>query len=93
MRNFKYNLENVIRKYENETLYHHVYTYQSIYLSIYLSILIYKYKYLNCTVNKTTNTGHITNINNNMFDLITPIMILFVSSWSRPLKTDLCYLS
>ena len=70
------------------------------------------YKYLNCAVNKTTNTGHkvfwaksYVNISyrskttntghttNISYALIPSIMmILVISSWSKPLKTEPCYL-
>ena len=48
------------------------------------------YKYLNCAVNKTTNTGHTTNISYALIPSI--MMILVISSWSKPLKTEPCYL-
>ena len=40
------------------------------------------YKYLNCAVNKTTNTGHTTNISYALIPSI--MMILVISSWSKP---------
>ena len=52
------------------------------------------YKYLNCAVNKTANTGNTTNIKYSIkYGIITLMMILLVSSWYKFLKTDICYLS
>ena len=51
-------------------------------------------KYLNCVVNKTANTGHVANSNYNTdYSMMILTMIFFISSWSKPLKTDLCYSS
>ena len=54
-----------------------------------LSVVLYKY--LNCAVNKSTNTGHTTNFD---YTLIASIMIMrfIISSWSNSLKIESCYL-
>ena len=46
------------------------------------------YKYLNYNVNKTTNAGHIINYNTK-YCTVMLMMILLISSWSKPLKTEL----
>ena len=49
---------------------------------------------MNFTINTATDTGHTTNINyNTNYSIMTLMMILFISSWSKTLKTDLFYLS
>ena len=58
------------------------------------------YKYLNSTVNVTTNTGHTTNINfsnnnsinNTKYSVVKPMMILFISSWPELFKQTQAFL-
>ena len=44
------------------------------------------YKYLNYGVDKTIDTGHITDCNTNYRVIL--LMVLFITSWCKPLKTD-----
>ena len=46
------------------------------------------YKYLNCAVNKTIDTGHTTSTYCNSNYRIILLMTLFVTAWCKPLKTD-----
>ena len=51
-------------------------------------IFVVLYKYLNCAVNKTIDTGHTTSIDCNTNYVILLLMTLFITPWCKPLKTD-----
>ena len=60
-------------------------------------IFVVLYKHIICAVDKTIDTGHITDCNTNYKIIL--LMILFITSWCKPLKTPiqrdmhLCHLS
>ena len=50
-------------------------------------IFVVLYKYLNCAVDKTIDNDHTTNIYcNTNYRII--LLMLFITSWCQPLKTD-----
>ena len=49
-------------------------------------IFVVLYKYLNCAADETIDTGHITDRNTNYRIIV--LMMLFVTSWCKPLRTD-----
>ena len=51
-------------------------------------VFVVLYKYVNCTVDKTIDTGHTASTECNSNDKILLLMMLFITSWSKPLKTD-----
>ena len=51
-------------------------------------IFVVLYKYLNCAPDKTIDTGHTTNTDCNTNYRIILYMMLFVTPWCKPLKTD-----
>ena len=51
-------------------------------------IIVVLYKYLNCGVDKTIDTGHTTSTDRNTNYRIILIMMLFFDSWCKLLKTD-----
>ena len=50
-------------------------------------IFVGRYKHLNCAVDKTIDTGHITDCNTNYRTI--PLSMLFITCWCKPLKTYL----
>ena len=51
-------------------------------------IFVFLYKYLNCAVDKTVDPGYTASTNCNTNYKIMLLMILFIISWCKALKTD-----
>ena len=51
-------------------------------------VFVVLYKYVNCTVDKTIGTGHTDSTDCNTKYKIILLMMLFITSWYKPLKTD-----
>ena len=49
-------------------------------------VFVVFYKHLICAVNKTIDTDHITDCNTNHKIIL--LMMLFITSWCKPLKTN-----
>ena len=51
-------------------------------------IFVVLYKYLNCVVDKTIDTGHTTSTDSNTNNRIILLIMLFITFWCKPLKAD-----
>ena len=51
-------------------------------------IFVVPYKYLNCAIDKTIDTGHTASAECNTNHRIILLMMLFITSWWKPLKID-----
>ena len=51
-------------------------------------IFVVLYKYLNCSVDKTIDTGYFANTDSNTNYRIILLMVLLIASWCMSLKTN-----